>query len=221
MKNKINYERNELGQYVGGKRTGTRWIVGFIILAMGLTGVFVVLRSGKAMEGQTVVEAKQEDLRCSKHVDGIRCDFTEESTLKAFYNIGRKAGINWYTSADIERLENEKLQVSKYQKKYPYAKEWVLKKILTIADAHGYKQTDFLMALIDCESKFDPQSTNSRGNNPSWSVDRGIMQMNSEWQKSTSDQCAFDVDCSVNKAVKMLKAGKSHLWACTSKIAQK
>lgn len=93
--------------------------------------------------------------------------------------------------------------------------------IRKIAYELEYDNVDFLLALADCESSFDPKRTNAHGNNPSWSVDRGVFQFNSHWQKSVSDKCAFDVECATRTTIKMLKAGKSHLWVCTGIVKPK
>lgn len=91
-------------------------------------------------------------------------------------------------------------------------------KIREIAKAEGFKWPDYLVRLANCESRLDPTRTNTQGNKPSWSKDRGIFQFNSHWQKRVSDECSYDIECATKTAIKMINAGKQHLWVCDSII---
>ena len=76
----------------------------------------------------------------------------------------------------------------------------------------------YLVKLSYCESRHNPSATNSVGNTPAGSVDRGLFMYNSYWQSQVSDECAFSVDCSTRQTIKMIEAGKQHLWVCNSYV---
>jgi len=66
------------------------------------------------------------------------------------------------------------------------------------------------------ESRGDPQATNSVGNTPAGSVDRGMWQFNSHWHPEVTDTCAFDPACSTAAAHALwLKSGWSP-WSAYS-----
>ena len=93
--------------------------------------------------------------------------------------------------------------------------------IKTIAKEMNFKWTDYLIKLAKCESRLDPKATNDKGNTPKGSIDRGLFQFNSYWQKRVSDECAFSIDCSTKEAIKMINAGKQHLWVCDKIVLAK
>ena len=86
-------------------------------------------------------------------------------------------------------------------------------KVREIADQVGYKNPEYLVKLLDCESNLHPEWTNSRKNYPKDSRDRGIAQINSYWQKQVPDSCAYDLTCAVKWTIKKLEAGQN-VWAC-------
>ena len=94
----------------------------------------------------------------------------------------------------------------------------VEEQIRKIAKEENFKWADYLVRLAKCESKLNPMATNSKGNNPSTSIDRGLFQYNSHWQSKVSDACAFDITCSTKTTIKMINEGKQNLWACNKLV---
>lgn len=92
----------------------------------------------------------------------------------------------------------------------------VASRVVAIAREEKYDRLSFLLALADCESSLDPANSNTKGNNPSWSKDRGLFMWNSHWQKDVSDTCAYNLDCATREAIKDLKAGRASQWMCTA-----
>lgn len=87
-------------------------------------------------------------------------------------------------------------------------------RIRALAAEAGFRWPDYLVRLAKCESGLRADATNTRGNNPSWSVDRGVFQWNSYWQSGVSDECAFDIDCATKKTMEKINAGGQHIWVC-------
>uniref|UniRef100_A0A6H1ZC06 Transglycosylase n=1 Tax=viral metagenome TaxID=1070528 RepID=A0A6H1ZC06_9ZZZZ len=87
------------------------------------------------------------------------------------------------------------------------------------AEKAGYSDVDLVYKLIDCESMWDSQARNSKGNTPSWSSDWGILQYNDYWQrKNITKECMLDARCSIKKGIEDLKAGKAGQWACYKQV---
>ena len=99
-------------------------------------------------------------------------------------------------------------------KKLTAAQSTVAAKILAIAEAEDFDRLSYLLALADCESSFDPKRSNTNGNNPTWSKDRGLFMYNNHWQKDVSDKCAYDLECATKEAIKDIKAGHQGQWVC-------
>ena len=87
-------------------------------------------------------------------------------------------------------------------------------KIRQIAKEHNFQYTDYLIKLCDCESMLGLKLTNIIGNNPAGSIDRGYFMYNSYWQKGVSDDCAYNLECSVKETINRINQGKQTLWAC-------
>lgn len=101
--------------------------------------------------------------------------------------------------------------------KTPKAKE-VEFRIREIAHQENFKWPDYLVKLINCESQFRTDAVNIYGNNPVTSKDRGLLQFNSHWQARVSDECAYNLDCSVKEAIKMINNGQQDKWVCNDII---
>lgn len=86
--------------------------------------------------------------------------------------------------------------------------------IRAIAEEKGFKWADYLVRLANCESKLKPNNSNSKGNTPAGSVDRGLFQINSYWHKEVSDSCAYDIRCSTEWTIGMIEAGRQSAWVC-------
>lgn len=78
----------------------------------------------------------------------------------------------------------------------------------------GYNNPELAIRIIECESKFNPNARNAKNNNPSWSVDRGIVQYNSHWYSWVTDECAYNAECAIKTFISQLKKGKAHQWVC-------
>lgn len=78
----------------------------------------------------------------------------------------------------------------------------------------NFKWPSYLKRLINCESRWNPNTTNVHGNNPSTSKDRGLLQINSHWHSEITDEQAYSPEWSVRWAIKMINDGKQGQWAC-------
>lgn len=90
--------------------------------------------------------------------------------------------------------------------------------IREIAREENFQWPDFLVKLAHCESKLDPKASNSKGNTPVGSTDRGVFQINNYWHKNISDECAYDIDCATRYTIKLINEGKQNLWTCNQKV---
>jgi len=91
--------------------------------------------------------------------------------------------------------------------------------IREIAKEFDFKWTDWLIRLARCENtNLDPSVKNTKGNNPSWSVDRDIFQINDYWHSEVSDECAYDLRCSTIWTIQRVNAGYQYEWVCNNKI---
>ncbi len=76
-----------------------------------------------------------------------------------------------------------------------------------IANA-GFADPVLALAVMMAENPvLNPLATNSIGNNPSTSVDRGLWQFNSHWHAEVADACAFDPACSTREALRVSRGG--------------
>jgi len=108
----------------------------------------------------------------------------------------------------------KKVSQPKGGKKLTSAQSSIATKILAIAETQDFDRLSYLLALADCESSFDPARSNTKGNNPSWSKDRGLFMYNNHWQNDVSDKCAYDLECATKEAIKDIKAGHQGQWVC-------
>lgn len=87
--------------------------------------------------------------------------------------------------------------------------------VIAEANKQGYADIELALDIVDCESRFDPKARNNKGNTPSYSTDLGLWQYNDYWQRNNlTQECMLDVECSTKQAIKDLKNGKAHQWAC-------
>ena len=66
---------------------------------------------------------------------------------------------------------------------------------------------DTIVAIATCESGLNPNATNTVGNTPQGSMDRGILQFNNYWHKDVSDACAFNPQCAFQQAYRVSQGG--------------
>lgn len=60
----------------------------------------------------------------------------------------------------------------------------------------------------------NPEASNTAGNTPEGSVDRGYWQFNSHWHPEVSDNCVKDIKCSTDRAYEMFKKdGSFKQWS--------
>lgn len=97
--------------------------------------------------------------------------------------------------------------------------ESIMDSIRLEAQKQGYDDVELALDIADCESLFDPNARNNKGNTPSYSTDWGLWQYNDYWQRNNlTKECMLDVECSTRQAIKDLKAGKAHQWSCYRKV---
>lgn len=96
----------------------------------------------------------------------------------------------------------------------PEAKESIEVMVDRVIKETNFKWPSYLKRLINCESRWNPNAKNIHGNNPSTSVDRGLLQINSHWHKEVTDTQAYNPEFSVRFAIKMINDGKQGQWAC-------
>lgn len=214
MKNKIVYIQDLNGRLGGSRKrvSFTEVLKIFAFISLGTAVAVGLVRSGNYVFQPKPVKAAVVDTGCHKVGDVYDCttDATKAQILSQAYSFG----IVWHPMSEFEVQSS----VEKYSKIYPNASTDVLWSIISVAQSEKYTNLDYLMSLINCESKFKPWETNTAGNTPSSSIDRGVMQFNSHWQKTVTDSCAFDSTCAVTKAIEMLKKGQGSLWVCDAII---
>lgn len=143
------------------------------------------------------------------HHNGTPCEKDEDGTVCIVSDTSHPAPI-------VKPKTAPGKTISFKGKKYSQSQLDVAKTIVKIAKEEDYNQLSLLLAIADCESSFKPDNSNSKGNSPSWSVDRGLFMWNSHWQKDVSNTCAYNMDCSTREAIKDLKAGYASQWMCTA-----
>jgi hypothetical protein len=94
----------------------------------------------------------------------------------------------------------------------------VEEQIREIAREHNFQWPDYLVKLAHCESTMNPSASNSIGNKPVGSIDRGLFQINDYWHPNVSDECAYNLRCSTEYTIKLINKGKQNLWVCNNKV---
>jgi len=93
--------------------------------------------------------------------------------------------------------------------------ETVEELIRRIATNKGYENVDFALAIVRCESGFNPEALGDSGQS------RGLWQIHSGYWPSISDFEAYSPEWSTNWAIDKLKTKNGYLlWTCARKIAQ-
>jgi len=111
--------------------------------------------------------------------------------------------------------------------KAPEARQWglpvsgdrtdisIADQIRIVAMDEGHPEfATYLVKLAYCESKLDPTAINDKGNTPAGSKDRGVLQINDYWHSNVSDECSFDIECSVKYTIKMIEKNRQSEWVC-------
>jgi hypothetical protein len=73
---------------------------------------------------------------------------------------------------------------------------------------------DLAVKIAYLESKFKLDATNI---NTDGSRDRGVLQINSRWHPEVSDECAYDLTCSVKESIRIVKDSGWSQWS-TNKL---
>lgn len=94
----------------------------------------------------------------------------------------------------------------------------VEEQIRQLADEHNFRWPDYLVNLACCEGLLETDTTNDKGNTPSYSIDRGLYGINDFWHSEISDDCAFDLHCSTLWTMKRINEGYQYEWMCDKKI---
>ena len=91
----------------------------------------------------------------------------------------------------------------------------VVELIDVISKEEGHHEwSQYIKKLSFCESRLDPNATNSEGNTPAYSKDRGLLQINDYWHPSVSDECAYNPSCAIRYTIKMIEEGRQSEWVC-------
>lgn len=96
--------------------------------------------------------------------------------------------------------------------------------IVKIIEETNFKWPAYLKRLINCENKrhkgdlLDPLRTNTKGNYPSYSIDRGLTMINTYWHKEVTDEQAFNPDFSIRWTINMINKGRQTEWSCNKKV---
>ena len=131
--------------------------------------------------------------------------------------------ITWYqVIAQISSQSNNVIiniaKVDKIQNKIDAGKNLSIEEhIWYILDKEyhlSFKEKIEAVAIIQCESKFDPYAINK---NLSGSYDLGIWQINEKHHPDITRACAFDVFCATQYALDKiyLKQGNWSAWTCS------
>ena len=83
--------------------------------------------------------------------------------------------------------------------------------IKRVAKEYGIRE-EIAIGVARCESNFNPKATNKRGNHPSYSIDRGLYQINSYWHSEVKDIQAFDSEFSIRFFCQAVKDGHLDWW---------
>lgn len=96
-------------------------------------------------------------------------------------------------------------------------KEWVLWKIKQ-AGMDPYEA----YAIVNCESRWNPEAINSEVNNSGGGTDLGLWMINTKWQPHVKPSCSLDYRCSTEEAIKIYqKRGNWSAWTCAKIVGLK
>ena len=125
------------------------------------------------------------------------------------YNSGKEKIVNFFTP---------KVKVVVAETPEPTdMKEWVLWRVKKegIDPYEAY-------AIINCESRWNPESINGSHNNGGNGTDLGLWQINTKYQSQVKPSCSLDYHCATDEAIKIYKKrGNWSAWACSEIIGLK
>jgi len=151
---------------------------------------------------------QQEEEPHSRRTKLVLCGFIVAFTLNV-----QPIGLTPERAEDIipPQVIQEEEKIEATIGKTPSQKEVEIE-IRKIAKEKEFSNSDYLVKLAHCESSLNPQAVHL--NNSGGSVDRGLFQWNNHYQKQISDQCAFDIRCSTERAIEKINAGGQGIWVC-------
>lgn len=79
--------------------------------------------------------------------------------------------------------------------------------IKQVAQEEGYSNVNLVIAIARAESRLNPGIRGEQDKR-----DRGLFQINSHFNKSVTDDCAFDPVCATQWTISELKAGHAWKW---------
>lgn len=204
------YVRSKDGKFVGTLRTDTLIIVTLLMAGFLATATWYIFSSHTYH-----VEKKEVWIQTSVDENGVPTyDGTTDAVKAKERELIHTTGIHW--NDDMPNAKDEVLD--HWKSVYPHASTNTLNVIIKTAERKGIKDIDRVLALVSCESKFNPFAVNAVGNSPAGSVDRGLWQVSNFWQKKVTDADAFDVQKSTNFALDQIAAGRESLWSCSKLI---
>ena len=126
---------------------------------------------------------------------------------------GLLLGYSVYTATN-SFLELADAQISPLIKVKFSEKETPKETIERVAREEGLNPTLVLM-ICECESRLQPHFLRVNKNG---TIDRGIAAFNSKAYKEVSNDCSFDVECSIRKFAAEAKAGHLKNWYCARNL---
>lgn len=206
--------RNTKGQYAHNqiKDTVAVLIVCFVVTATAYAGHAISKHTPLIHPAQAEETATTTSRYCltAGHGTGSMTSYCADSPEHLIETIQH----NW-DEEPVEKPDEAPKQPIKSKYKRKASNPQIEALIRAKAQKQGYEDVEFAINLADCESLLNPKASNTYGNTPAGSKDRGLYMFNSYWQARVSDTCAYSAECATEEAIKMLKTGKAHLWACT------
>lgn len=95
--------------------------------------------------------------------------------------------------------------------------------IRRVAKEEGFQEIEALIGIGYCESrlvvseKVDGKFKNYAVNPTNKSYDRGWFQISRRWHPETTDECAYDLECSTREAIRIQRKDGWNAWACYKK----
>jgi len=115
-----------------------------------------------------------------------------------------------YASAPYSRMNN----TFTFSEDKDTSKMTVKERIILEAQKANFQWTDYLLRLGQCESGLREFATNSNGNKPEYSKDRGVFMINDYWHKEVSDDIAFNVEKATRWTMDKINKGGQRQWVC-------
>lgn len=119
---------------------------------------------------------------------------------------------SYFPRATVVRAEDHS------EDKLDMVPETVEQTIRRLAKEANFKWEDYLVRLLNCESRLDPLAVNDRNNKPAHSKDRGIAQINNYFHPSITDAQAFDLEWSVKWTMDKINKGGQKIWVCNKHV---